>query len=554
MTEAVEILDYKIENAIKTLNEGQLTAFNLMLDFLKDDQIKFFTLAGFAGTGKTYVISRLLEVIQGEVAATAPTNKAVKVLSQSSFGSNKIHFATIYKLLALRMRTWYPPKGSKAVPKLVLSKDQYKTPTIKLYDVVIIDESSMLPDEIFLLINKISGKAKIIFMGDQAQVPPVNKDDSLPLVDIKHAPILSDNHSTTTSKLPPSFYLNIYKEYVDASKEGQDKKERTKYHKFCTEEFDNTDKILQDGMFSHKLSHEVSITYYTLSQSMRQSKDSGILEVANSIRDNRWTYDNAIFDRKDKSDTFFYSSINQIDKLSFMRNMFKCFLSKEFEDDADFVKVLAWRNKTVDGLSLVIRKQIFKGKKLERFMVGEKLIASNPIMQGSSIVFNTSDEFTVKDIHIRKEVHKYPQKEGSEKQLSLSNELTIKASDKDTTLQYYELDVESTLITQDEDEPIVMDETIHILHESSKAAYDKLLRRYASIEDWQGWSRLKESFAQVTYNYCITVHKAQGSSYKNVFVIEDDIDMNRKVLEKNRIKYTAVSRASKKLHLLTRHA
>jgi len=45
----------------------------------------------------------------------------------------------------------------------------------------------------------------------------------------------------------------------------------------------------------------------------------------------------------------------------------------------------------------------------------------------------------------------------------------------------------------------------------------------------------------------------QGSTYKNVLIIEDDIDRNRKTLERNRIKYTAYSRASKLLHILRKN-
>lgn len=42
----------------------------------------------------------------------------------------------------------------------------------------------------------------------------------------------------------------------------------------------------------------------------------------------------------------------------------------------------------------------------------------------------------------------------------------------------------------------------------------------------------------------------QGSTYENVLVMEDDIDVNPKIVEKNRIRYTAYTRASKKLYLV----
>jgi exodeoxyribonuclease-5 len=405
----------------------------------------------------------------------------------------------------------------------------------------------MLSDEIFLLVNAIikGTDTKVIFMGDQAQIPPVGKDDALPLIEHKEQ---------------GEFILSIYREEIENEKT---KKPMVKFHKRAypiNQEIRQT-LIFEDGMFMHEAELLVNIPYYTLTQSMRQKADSGILKTANSIRDHRWFYDNAIMDRQQMHDLFFYSSSSPIDKLSFMSEMFKLFKSDIFAKDSDYVKVLAWRNKTVDGLSTVIRKQIFKGQRLQKFMIGEKLIASNPIIQGSNIVFNTSDEFTITDMKIDRETYEYPlteeqknKKLDNEIQETLGDTLTIKdtGTTKDTELAFWSLSVKSTL-PNEEDEDIIIEEIIKVLHESSDKAYKKLLSRYAYIEDWKGWGKLKDTYANVAYNYCITVHKAQGSSYKNVFVVEDDIDANFKVLEKNRIKYTAVSRASETLHILTRH-
>jgi ATP-dependent exoDNAse (exonuclease V) alpha subunit len=57
-------------------------------------------------------------------------------------------------------------------------------------------------------------------------------------------------------------------------------------------------------------------------------------------------------------------------------------------------------------------------------------------------------------------------------------------------------------------------------------------------------------YADVSWGYSISAHKSQGSTYKNVFVLEDDIDKNWDVIERNRIKYTAFTRASSNLFVL----
>jgi hypothetical protein len=59
-----------------------------------------------------------------------------------------------------------------------------------------------------------------------------------------------------------------------------------------------------------------------------------------------------------------------------------------------------------------------------------------------------------------------------------------------------------------------------------------------------------QPFANVNYGYCITSHKAQGSTFYNVFVDWDDIVKNTNDNEMRRCLYTAVSRTSNELHLL----
>ena len=69
------------------------------------------------------------------------------------------------------------------------------------------------------------------------------------------------------------------------------------------------------------------------------------------------------------------------------------------------------------------------------------------------------------------------------------------------------------------------------------------------------WSYLYENlidiFADVSYGYCITTHKSQGSTFNNIYV-----DMNNIILkntnrnESYRCLYTAITRTSNKLNIL----
>jgi exodeoxyribonuclease-5 len=53
------------------------------------------------------------------------------------------------------------------------------------------------------------------------------------------------------------------------------------------------------------------------------------------------------------------------------------------------------------------------------------------------------------------------------------------------------------------------------------------------------------------YGYAITGHKSQGSTYSHVFVMENDINDNWILKERNQIKYVALTRPSMTATVLT---
>ena len=81
-------------------------------------------------------------------------------------------------------------------------------------------------------------------------------------------------------------------------------------------------------------------------------------------------------------------------------------------------------------------------------------------------------------------------------------------------------------------------------------AYAITKKGYDAKKAWVKYYEFMRQFADVGYNYAITCHKAQGSTYKNVFIIEDDIDTNQNIFERNRIKYTAYTRPTDKLFVI----
>jgi ATP-dependent exoDNAse (exonuclease V) alpha subunit len=80
----------------------------------------------------------------------------------------------------------------------------------------------------------------------------------------------------------------------------------------------------------------------------------------------------------------------------------------------------------------------------------------------------------------------------------------------------------------------------------------KAIQTKGRNKSWIRYYGFIRRYADVSYGYAITAHKSQGSTYNTTFVLDDDINMNFNVVERNRIKYTAYTRASKKLYVLKR--
>lgn len=158
--------------------KDQLDAIDKLEEWLKLDIIKdldhVFTLEGPAGTGKTTVVKEILDRLKGryKVFVSAPTHKAKDVISKIT---GKVGL-TIHSLLGLRpnldLETYNPSN-----PTYASLAQMY----IEQADIHIIDESSMINKELFkMLVSKVKEyRKRLIFIGDEYQLPPVNEKLSL---------------------------------------------------------------------------------------------------------------------------------------------------------------------------------------------------------------------------------------------------------------------------------------------------------------------------------------------------------------------------------------
>lgn len=466
--------DEKIEKYITGLNDDQKNAFFKMRDFLyMVDSRAIFSLKGFAGTGKTYVITRLIQYMKdnqrhftkyGDLSAslTAPTNKAVQVLRENSIPELKkqVSFRTIHKLLGLK--EFITDSGEQVFK--ASGEDQND---IKFQQIVVVDETSMLADELFFEIKNHSKMVKIILMGDGAQIPPVGKSDCEP-------------------------YLNPEKH---------------------------------------------NIIECTLNQIMRQKEGSRIVELSFKIRNDEYNE----MEKVDIYDGFDLTVMNTpMARPHIAQFIIDKFSSAEAKENHSFVKIIAWTNKKVAEYNSFARKIFMKShfnaadEDFIKVMPGDKMITNSPVIEGNKIILTTNQEF---------EVQKF----------SIAEDDFACAEHKDnlkfywTEIKYFDPEIDEFVI-----------DTIRILHEESESIYKKVLERCKQSAlhcppskkgyFWREYYKFMRQFADVSYSYAVTAHKSQGSTYTETIVDYNNIAMNQNIRERNRIFYTAVTRA--KNHLL----
>ena len=154
--------------------------FQMISEFLTDkNDEQIFVLKGYAGTGKTTVISTIvnsLNDINMKAVLLAPTGRAAKVIANYS---NKPAF-TIHK------RIYFPKKGKGGGVSFTTQANKFKN-TIFIVDEAsmisdvaadskLYENGSLLDDLIFYIYN--GQNCKMILLGDTAQLPPVQMEVS----------------------------------------------------------------------------------------------------------------------------------------------------------------------------------------------------------------------------------------------------------------------------------------------------------------------------------------------------------------------------------------
>lgn len=172
---------------ITGFTDDQKKAYNTLLEFINkpynsNDYKR--ALVGAAGTGKTYLIKALIKncsLSYSVIGLSAPTHKACRILNES-INLSKVKINTLQSDLGLKLNFNVenfdinnPPFDPKGRIK------------IKDYSLYIIDEASMINKGLCKFLEQIckTNSCKIIYIGDDAQLPPVNEKNSSAFTGIK---------------------------------------------------------------------------------------------------------------------------------------------------------------------------------------------------------------------------------------------------------------------------------------------------------------------------------------------------------------------------------
>ena len=188
-----------------------------------------------------------------------------------------------------------------------------------------------------------------------------------------------------------------------------------------------------------------------------------------------------------------------------------------YVNGSDKLKYLAWTNENINKINSMVRRKIYgEPRKVE---IGETLIFNAPYGDDyiNGQVIKVKDDLCIEE----KPFFIYTSKIGKDIRPIEIN------------LKYY----------------LFNNCSIRLIHEDSERTFKnvctELVRLVNKNEfEWLDYFNFREKFADLKYAHAMTVHKSQGSTYKQVIINYRDIMSNQSKEERERLLYTAITRAS----------
>jgi len=571
------------------LNEEQNNVYNNLLKFLNSDESEVL-LIGYAGTGKTTLITKFINDIINDklvkrIAIAAPTHKAVGIIKNKLYGNiyekeksknlkKYVEVLTIHRLL--NYQNYIDNNGNTYFAKGLVDTNW------DIYNLIVIDECSMLNNQIINDIvlelqrnNEENKKLKVIYLGDPAQLPPVNQkiskiftrditkyylekiirtknnnimdlsnqhrkwilsgnDDDMPKLELYNSDTIKIHDNTSlwlnnfiTNNSKNNIILswtnkkcNLYNDYI----------RKAIFKKENLEKYELGEILIFQDYYRVKLGDSDNnkdnnnyINFYTSEQVKLYDIKTRITKFDNlKVKKSSSILPENIVDIY----TDYVNKLNKIIDDNPIR-IYELQVRKINSDENIYVDNF---NKLKKKIEINIYKS--KSKTLSEY---EKLVLINNIDKNINFMNNS--------------VYKYHE--------SLFNNVLN--------------DENITITTIHEDDIIKYNEIVEIGNVKLLKLKEKLYSKINKIKDidniekcnlfsiiekkmntlWKEWqNKIIDSIAQLNYGYCITVHKSQGSTFSNVYIDIADIFENKSKDEVLKCLYTAITRTSDSLELL----
>ena len=578
------------EQSIIKLIEEQQNIYDKLLEFIKHPTKKEILLIGYAGTGKTTLMAKFIfDVIEKKeckkIVMAAPTHKAVGIAKAKLFDninnitelSNNINIMTIHRLLNYQAYI-----GLNGENYFAMSKNK---PNWSLYNVIIVDECSMLSNQIIsdirgqLNSSENNSKVKIIYVGDPAQLPPVNQNKSeifncgLEILELNKIIRTNNNNIMELS--------NAHRKWI----------------------------------FSQKMEDIPRIGNYVCENIKVFSSDGRELKIwldhfLCGIRNIRPNYKiKSELKAETNNEENKENIIKEEVKEQFKETMYPIEIVGEIPIQKHNENIiLTWTNRKAQSYNQYVREKLFNKINLDYYEEGEILIFgdyyrirvtdnyeneedNNTKPRKVEVVsFYTSEQVKLMSLDKTKfTFDKIIFKTNG----NLTDELNQKFRNKtksinkllDNQIDIFKLHVVRVSELKKENIKAIVEYEVLSIHPEVYKKYcdindtfDKKMLKLKNIcykiinktnddnmekatmqlevekkinrlyKEWQ--VNVKDPFAEIHYGYAITVHKSQGSTFKNVFIDMSDILENNNISETSKCLYTALTRASSTLKLL----
>lgn len=395
--------------------------------------------------------------------------------------------STIHKVLALAPNIDPTRVDLKNLEMAKVNEGSFPT------DVLIIDEASFIGPDLFKFIKARAEKEKqqVIFIGDPAQLKPPGKGNNDQSLEKENSP--------------------VFKEVKNRSE---------------------------------------------LTQVERQAGDNPLGPILDAIRSN---LKSEVPKFGFKSDIIGNQGIAFTDSgKEFTKSIVQAFSSDNFKQNRNFVRAVTYTNERVGMLNQAIRKGLGY---TEEFVVGELMMGYDNFRKNKfgEYAINNSVDYVITELEY------VPSKKIGEAALRAANiNMTpLEMSGYNVTLQD---------ISDPKAKPVkvfLVDKNNDIEQFEELARQGEALAAKAKNKEssFKYYYEFKESFASsvdikspdgrvilkktLDYGYAHTIHKSQGSTYTNIFVDLDTIDISRDAEERNQMKYVALSRATNVAYVFT---